>query len=242
MNDLLPTRCQLQKLDNKTDGRCFACNLLWEDTNHVLCCCSDPRCNARTQAMTTFKQHLIKQHTPDVMMTLLCNSMDSWLNRTRVAPPTWEPPLELIHTNLCRAFESQRHIGWDQFLRGRITLDWRHAIAMYYNDHCPGPSFTSDQWLRTTIKALWTFSLTLWHARNLEFHGDNGSISQERIHKATALQATAVYEDTIGNVSQPDSAILHQSNIATILNWTKQHLDAYLATAEVICEWNVEPG
>jgi Protein of unknown function (DUF1587) len=52
----------------------------------------------------------------------------------------------------------------------------------------------------------------------------------------------AVYEDTIGNVLHPDSAILHWSNIAMILNWTKQHLDAYLATAEVICEWNVEPG
>jgi hypothetical protein len=24
--------------------------------------------------------------------------------------------------------------------------------------------------------------------------------------------------------------------------WTKQHLDAYLALAEVICEWNIEPG
>jgi hypothetical protein len=113
---------------------------------------------------------------------------------------------------------------------------------MYYNDRHPGPSFTPDQWLRTTIKALWTFSLTIWRARNLEFHGDNGSISQERTRKATALQATAVYEDTIGNVSQPDSAIPHRSNIATILNWTKQHLDAYLVTAKVICEWNVKPG
>jgi hypothetical protein len=27
-----------------------------------------------------------------------------------------------------------------------------------------------------------------------------------------------------------------------ILNWTKSHLNAYLATAEVILEWNVDPG
>jgi hypothetical protein len=59
----------------------------------------------------------------------------------------------------------------------------------------------------------------------------------------TALQATAVYQDTIGNVLQSDSAILHQNNIATkLVNWTKQHLHAYLATAEVIYEWNVKPG
>jgi hypothetical protein len=24
--------------------------------------------------------------------------------------------------------------------------------------------------------------------------------------------------------------------------WTKQHLDAYLALAEVLCEWNIDPG
>ena len=104
MNDLLPTRCRLQKLDNKTDGRCFACNLLWEDTNHVLCCRSEPHSLARMNAMATFKQHLIKQHTPDVMTTLICNSMESWLNRTRIAPPAWEPPLEPIHNDLRCAF------------------------------------------------------------------------------------------------------------------------------------------
>jgi hypothetical protein len=242
MNDLLPTRRRLQKLDNKTDGRCFACNLLWEDTNHVLCCHCEPRSLARTAAMVTFKQHLLQQHTPDVMATLICNSMDSWLNRTRVAPPTWEPPLEPIHHNLTRAFESQRRIGWDQFLRGRITLEWRQAIATYYHERRPGPAFTPDQWLRTTIKALWTFSLSIWRARNLELHGENGGTSQERIRKVTALKATAIFQDTIGKVSNSDSALLHRHNIATILNWTKQHLDAYLATAEVICEWNVEPG
>jgi hypothetical protein len=26
------------------------------------------------------------------------------------------------------------------------------------------------------------------------------------------------------------------------LQWTKQHLDAYLALAEVLCEWNIDPG
>jgi hypothetical protein len=26
------------------------------------------------------------------------------------------------------------------------------------------------------------------------------------------------------------------------LQWTKHHLDSYLALAEVICEWNIDPG
>ena len=55
-------------------------------------------------------------------------------------------------------------------------------------------------------------------------------------------KATAVYLDTIGNVLPSDSLILHCARMNEILNWTKQHLDVYLAKAEVICEQNVEPG
>jgi hypothetical protein len=96
--------------------------------------------------------------------------------------------------------------------------------------------------MRRTISALWNFSLTLWRQRNAEYHGENGTISKERTRKATALRATQVYRETIGSVSPSDSLILHRQHIAMILNWTKQHLDAYLATAEVICKWNIEPG
>jgi hypothetical protein len=45
------------------------------------------------------------------------------------------------------------------------------------------------------------------------------------------------------NIFPSDSIILHRTRITDILNWTKQHLDAYLAAAgEVVCEQNVEPG
>jgi hypothetical protein len=39
--------------------------------------------------------------------------MESWLNRTRIAPPTWDPPLEPIQNDILRAFASQRRISWD---------------------------------------------------------------------------------------------------------------------------------
>jgi hypothetical protein len=35
-NDLLPTKRCLSTADNRVDGRCFACNQLWEDTTHML--------------------------------------------------------------------------------------------------------------------------------------------------------------------------------------------------------------
>jgi hypothetical protein len=49
---------------------------------------------------------------------------------------------------------------------------------------------------------------------------------------------------TIGNVSQLDSVVLHHARIDEILKWTKEHLDAYLASADVIVidQHDEEPG
>jgi hypothetical protein len=39
-----------------------------------------------------------------------------------------------------------------------------------------------------------------------------------------------------------DSIVLHQQSVATILKWTKEHLDAYLASAAAIIYLRDEPG
>jgi hypothetical protein len=56
--------------------------------------------------------------------------------------------------------------------------------------------------------------------------------------------AYVYYQAALGNVSSSDSVVLvHHARIDKILKWTKEHLDAYLASAaEVIIEQRNEPG
>jgi hypothetical protein len=56
------------------------------------------------------------------------------------------------------------------------------------------------------------------------------------------LRAAVVYQPTIGKVSQMDSIVLHHARIQEIIKWTKEHLDAYLASADVIIDQCDEPG
>jgi hypothetical protein len=53
-----------------------------------------------------------------------------------------------------------------------------------------------------------------------------------------------VYQSTIGKkVSQTDSVVLlHHARIEEILKWTKEHLDAYLASADAIIDQRDKPG
>ena len=59
--------------------------------------------------------------------------------------------------------------------------------------------------------------------------------------KEIAIHAEEIYQETIGAITPMANLILHKHNLNTMINWTKQHLDAYLATAEVLRKWNVEP-
>jgi hypothetical protein len=52
-----------------------------------------------------------------------------------------------------------------------------------------------------------------------------------------------VYRATIGNVSPTDSVVLHPARIDEILTGTKEHVDAYLASADVIiADQHGKPG
>jgi hypothetical protein len=88
---------------------------------------------------------------------------------------------EPIQRQIRSAIKAQVKIGWDQFFRG-----WMHctnASQRRYRknqlvvhttkaDSQPGESFTPEQWwMRTTIKKLWAFSITIWKQRKLELHG-----------------------------------------------------------------------
>jgi hypothetical protein len=242
MHDLLPTARRQQVLNNKHNGRCFVCNLLWEDTNHVIRCSGEAHALARTQAFEVFHRHLQLQHTPDIMAHLICDCMQRWVSRHPITRPTWPLPAEPIHRLLTKAYFAQSRIGWDQFFRGCVALPWKDVIAAYYKDRRPGAMFSPEQWMRTTVDALWHFSLTLWRQRCHEFHGHNGVLSQEAQRQDALARATAVYRDTQEQTPTAAHRLLHRTPVSAMLTWTKQHLDAYLATAEMACDWNVEPG
>ena len=146
MNNLLPTAKRLQTFDNKHDGRCFECQQLWEDTNHILQCPGEDRSNQRKESMQTFCVQLNAKHTPNVMTNLICDSMENWIHCHQISLPTWTQNKTLL-TALTDAFHSQKRIGWDQFFRGQLSQDWARAIGLYYKERQPGTAYTPDNWM-----------------------------------------------------------------------------------------------
>ena len=51
-----------------------------------------------------------------------------------------------------------------------------------------------------------------------------------------------IFEEAELYVNNAESILLHGQPLEQILTWTKSHLDAYLAMAEVLLEQNIDPG
>jgi hypothetical protein len=60
-----------------------------------------------------------------------------------------------------------------------------------------------------------------------------GKTQRKRQRRCTRLPSVTYPQRTV---------VLHHARIAVILKWTKEHLDAYLASAAVIIDQRDEPG
>jgi putative heme iron utilization protein len=96
--------------------------------------------------------------------------------------------------------------------------------------------------MRKTIDAIWEIFLMIWTVRNGELHGKDYDEQRKIALAMTQEEVSRVYENAKHYVNDEENAILHSCPLEQILNWTKSHLDVYLATVEVILEQNVDPG
>ena len=172
--------------------------------------------------------------------------MQRWIQGLRptppVFPPTDDPNDTALYNLITIAHNKQCNIGWAHFFRGRISLAWRDVLTHYYRYRRPPEPHSPKLWMRKTIDQIWNLYLSLWQCRNGELHGPDFETTRKKALDATRASVQRAFAQTQGNVSDYDRRLLHRHPVSEILAWTKSHLDAYLATAEVILEQNVEPG
>lgn len=247
VNDKAPTKKFLSIFDNSVDSRCFACNTFNETPNHVLRCNSLLRAKTRKRALGVFLDHLTRYHTPKPMADALLTTMKRWLQNLPYQTPTFvlsddDPLDQRLQTSLETAFQKQNDIGWAHFFRGRLTKAWKDVIALYYKERQPDEPHNPTLWMRKTVDQLWEFYIAIWYCRNGELHGHDFEEQKKIALEATRTTVRRVYQETSDTVEPHHARILHHMPVEEILKWTKTHLDAYLATAEVILEQNVDPG
>jgi hypothetical protein len=86
-----------------------------------------------------------------------------------------------------RAIQEQNQIGWSNFYRGRISLEWVTAQQQQYEKQYK-TKMDTEQWATSIISTIWHGFLELWEARKDDQHGRDKIEQQAKEKKNTTKQ------------------------------------------------------
>jgi hypothetical protein len=78
--------------------------------------------------------------------------------------PTFDAPRNRLKV----AFRAQSRIGWDNFLKGRLSLDWITCMDHHFQSN--GSKLTGQRCITKLIVSLWEHMDRLWTYRNNRYH------------------------------------------------------------------------
>jgi hypothetical protein len=114
------------------------------------------------------------------------------------APAPLQPTINNARNLLCQAYQAQSAVGWENFMKGWIVIQWETYIAFHIRKKQIG--LPEKEWAAKLIIALWDHLHRIWTFRNGVLHENNqGCIAR---YKEEALQRNIEVVWDIYNVQQ----------------------------------------
>jgi hypothetical protein len=81
------------------------------------------------------------------------------------------------------AVEEQSAIGWNNFIKGRVSKKWSEAQDIFYKSVHPTSPLTGEQWSSKLITEVWKIFFSVWKARNTHLHCPPGNEPSAHLNK-----------------------------------------------------------
>jgi hypothetical protein len=159
---------------------CYSCGEAHEDRRHIITCKSLGASLHRTESWTKVKKALIAWKIPaDFWITIekgiLYYAAHPIKRYKEDMPPEpqkhYGTTFHTPHNILQVAFRKQLHMGWGDFLKGRICIEW----CTYIKQHITSRNIKKDyqEWSTKLVLVLWDHIYHIWVFRNSVHHKDN---------------------------------------------------------------------
>ena len=117
-------------MEKHTDHQCPRCSKVHENLNHVFQC--PQTASTRKSAWVHFLSTLQKISTCPLIVETLGYGISHWSTGSL---PQWQGPNPGPPDNfrllVFTAFQEQQSIGWDQAIRGCLSVHWEKANTLY---------------------------------------------------------------------------------------------------------------
>jgi hypothetical protein len=185
-------RFRVAKIKDEMLHKCPCCGEDNETTSHVLRCKNNPE---HEEAIRVFRRRMSPEEYHPVFH-LLKEGVTAWLTQRDFQPVLEDYPSKFrdqIGVALC----DQRNIGWDNAIKGYLSVEWRSMIAVSAFD-----STTDDvqegkglQQIRGILQSFHVLTQQLWKSRNKILH-DSQDEAQQTIRDSERVEICALYSQS----------------------------------------------
>ena len=202
-NETLSIRSR--KSSHRHDHRCTRCLRLHEDFSHILQCPSN-RSEIQT-ALSSLTDCFSRFKVTQLMRQCILHGINNWLTSTSTPFAFNDSHTDQIFQAIRLATSEQNAIGWDNFIRGRLTSTWIAAHDLYHASRRLPPALKGPYLATALTGAMWFFCRHMWIQRNLAVYGDTPASARDIQEKQINQRITVAYT-TQADFSSNDQTIL----------------------------------
>jgi hypothetical protein len=182
----LPTNHNLHKQNHTNPKCCGLCQAPDEDDDHMCLCPHTSATLIRAKALEDLTAALSACATDPTISDLLLEGCHAWFSHGKTTIDTRAPDDHPFREVLDLAIEEQNSIGWNQILRGRLSLAWGFCYKKWQSLHPPtekSARLDSGTWTTRIIKWAMSTFLALWKNRNTQLFttSDQHDTTEERL-------------------------------------------------------------
>jgi hypothetical protein len=197
--------CSTNHRDHKHyDHKPEVCNTCFhsdETEDHILQCKTFTRRKMRKAWIKDIMQ-LEKKSIPLEIRKAMCLGVKNWLE---ISTTNQEEIVDKFSNNIQQAFNNQSKIGWDHFVRGRISLTWGAIV----NDLSANEQFDTEAWGTKLIDINFKHLLLFWEHRCDNEHGTTKEEQESKL-KTKLLNEIRYMQQSSYPRNDNDAKIIHQ--------------------------------
>ena len=200
-------RCKLWKTSDTS--KCPLCHKKKETWQHVLQCKNEHAKRARNEARLKVSEELTKLQTHISIKKLFLHILDRWTEKKKPKRPTFADP-DPIEEKIITIFDAQKAIGWDAFIKGILSSEWKTLQQADY-DGQHAERMSGDRWSKKMVSSLFDYNHTVWKNRCEIVHLENKETLEQRKRKQLKNLRDRLVKKP-WKIRQSDRHLLHRTD------------------------------
>jgi hypothetical protein len=138
-------------------------------------------------------------------------------------------------SNIIKALNHQQELGWDQFIRGKISIEWGSII----NEHMSNSDkkdFKAETWGASLLSINWKYIIKIWSVRCEDIHGRTTN-EANIINKGKMIEEIAYIQEMNRELLLKDIECLHE-DIEIIKTYDNHAVESWLYGAKLVAKIN----